>query len=409
MKNTPLNILIPNATGMTNIGDQAMLVKLIDIIRNEYPKSKFTIHSSLPELYDRKFAHKIDHTLYSWAVFSNTSALSRISKLAELLIKYLCIKTGIGNEWGNPQLNKLIRDYKTADIIFFVGGGYFRSKPGFTQTLNALMQLSMVEFSKLYNQPKVFAPISFGPFAYAWLERISAMSLKNIHLVSVRENFSYKKLYPYHLNQLVESTDHALLLNKASKNTKKNKNFTVGFTIRKWLEKDKQANFESSFTDALIKFSKQHHIVVQPIIQVDAPEYGDFDYQLTQEVVSKLQVNQIKVNPIFRPKNLDQAIQMYSTLDLLLGMRMHSNILAATQHVPFIAIAYEYKTIGISQYLHIDKYSVWCDQVTSNKLLKLLQDIYTNYDDVRAKLITRLSKVQAEENLKWNSIMKTIY
>ena len=49
-----MNILIPNATGPNNIGDQAALRALISLLRAKHKEATIIIHSSNPELYRKK-------------------------------------------------------------------------------------------------------------------------------------------------------------------------------------------------------------------------------------------------------------------------------------------------------------------------------------------------------------------
>lgn len=130
-----MRILIPNATGPTNIGDQAILEPLIKLIKTNYPKSTLTIHSSVPKKYKVKIADELANTLYSWAAFENRNILIRIYRVLTLFISYLSFRTQLNWIW-DKQLLTLITDYLKADMIVFVGGGYLRSQKGLTQSLN---------------------------------------------------------------------------------------------------------------------------------------------------------------------------------------------------------------------------------------------------------------------------------
>ncbi len=399
-----LHILVANATGPTNIGDQAMLMSLVKLIRESYRDSIITIHSSEHHLYTDKFFDKVDYTLYSWTVFSNTDIFVRVLKLIDLFIKYLAVILGVTPYFGYRKTNELLADYKRADVIFFVGGGYLRANKGFTQILNALMQVLMIEFAKLFKAPKIVAPISFGPYAYKWLEKVSVNSLKPLDCVSVREKISYDRLRNKGVKNLILSTDHALLLDGVDKSY--NGHFTLGFTIRKWLEAEKQRKFEKYYFLALRKFAKRHDVLVQPIIQVDCPQYGDHDYQLTADLSRELRKSQVKVNPIARPKTLEAAIDFYGKINMCLGMRMHSNILSAISNTPFLAIAYEHKTEGICLDLNMANYLIRCELVNESNLYQLLEQLYRNFNDKKEDLKHSLEKLRERETAVWRTIIR---
>lgn len=211
-KQRKVRILIPNATSPKNIGDLAMLVSLIDLINKSVENAYIIVHSSDPLLHDKKIANKIDDTLYSWAAFENRSVASRVYRLFLLISSYLQIKLSF-LPLLNKRLNNLVNDYKTADIIIFVGGGYLRSRKGFTQSLNLIMQLLLFQYAKLFNSRKIVSPISFGPFAYKWQESLSAKILNGLEIIAAREEFSYQLMKNNKVPNLILSSDHALLLN----------------------------------------------------------------------------------------------------------------------------------------------------------------------------------------------------
>ncbi len=366
------HILIANATGPTNIGDQAMLQTLLDLLKNAYPHRKIVVHSSVPDLYTN-FPHKVKHTLYSWSVFETQTTVVRIKRMIDLLTKYVAMLVGLNHQFGNTYSQELINDYKNAELIVFAGGGYLRSKPGLTQTLNALMQLVMVEFAKLVSAPKIFAPISFGPYAYTWLEKLSAKSLLTLDLVTAREHYSFDKLKAYGLKNIAAAHDHALFLPLLAK--KKLSQLTVGFTIRSWLPKPQQKIFENHYLQALSAFAHKHSLHIQPIVQVDAPTYGDDDFAITKRLVKKLKQAGHVVLPIQKPTSVSAALKVYSQLHVLLGMRMHANILAATQNVPFVAIAYEYKTLGICKKLGLSSV-IKAEETSAKNLLAMLEAVF---------------------------------
>lgn len=150
-----MKILIPNVTGPTNVGDQAILKGLLGVLREKYPDAYITIHTSNPELYSEKMVDKINPHLYFWTAFSNRNNIIRIVRLFQLLLQYILCTVKIYLPVGESQLLDIVNDYRKADLIIFAGGGYLRSKTGFTQTLNLLMMLFMLRFSRLFSVKKI--------------------------------------------------------------------------------------------------------------------------------------------------------------------------------------------------------------------------------------------------------------
>lgn len=399
-------ILIPNATSPRNLGDLAMLESLVSLVKEHYPNASITIHSVEPRLYGKnKF--KVRDTLYSWAVFSRLHSASRIVRLIQLGIAYFSIKYKLKPALSliNSRLAQLVHDYAEADIIFFVGGGYLRSKKGVTQSLNFIMQLVMFKFANLFHAKKYIAPVSFGPFAYKWQELFAAHCLRNSQLVTVREEYSLSILQKYHMDNLHLSFDHALLTERYKSKKNGRKKIVLGFTVREWLDKEKQRGFEDSLVSVLKKFSNVTGATIKPIIQVDAPLYGEDDKKVTKRIVARLKKYRVKLDKVAHEKSLTSIKKIYTNIDLLLGMRMHSNILAAVQHTPFVAISYEHKTEGISKLLKLDKYSIKCDEVDEEKLFALLMRAYKQRKILKNKLVNTIKRIQKNEQEKWSQFL----
>src|SRR3989344_9164474 len=97
------------------------------------------------------------------------------------------------------------------------------------------------------------------------------------------------------IKNLILSSDHALFVKRKSFKKKTNPHFILGFTIRKWFEEKRQSELENKIVNGLAAFSKLNNLLLQPIIQVDAPEYGDNDVDIMKEIVIKLKLNGCKV------------------------------------------------------------------------------------------------------------------
>lgn len=409
MKKNRLKILIPNATSPVNLGDQAMLEVLLRLVKSTHRNAKVTIHSTDPQLYKQNTTYRVDHTLYSWSVFSSEKWLVRVFRLMQLVVHYFGKKFRVNINLPFKDYNKmkdLINDYEKADLIIFAPGGYIRSKKGLTQTLNLFMQLFLFELAKLFYAKKIVAPISFGPFAYKWQGKIAAKALQGLDLVAAREKYSYKLMKDYKVSNLILSSDYALLLKKKARKTNKGKRIVLGFTIRSWFQKKRQNDFEEAFTEAIRRFSIKANATIQPIAQVNAPKYGEDDVSSTKKIIAKIKNKNVDVLKIKKPHTVKGALEAYSNIDLLLGMRMHSNILAAIQGTPFVAVSYEYKTEGIMESLGVKQFCISCEEMTANKLTNLLNDLYKAKSTVRKRIEESIKSIKSVEDKRWGYLLK---
>lgn len=411
MNKNKIKILIPNATSPQNVGDAAILQSLLTLLESSFVDPEIIVHSSESHLYKLNVSAVRD-TLYHWAIFKEPSAITRINRLMLLCIAVVVWKMRLQKTVRFPrQLQLLFDDYLSADYIVYVGAGALRSRPGFSQSLNVIMTCSSFLFGSLSGAKTITAPISFGPFASKWQEKFVGRILKGLDVVSVREKFSYQILKKYR-NKVVASQDSALLLTSDllhEKNNKKIKRekFVIGFTIRNWFEPMQQKKFETAYLSALIQFGKNEKIVFQPIAQVNSLKYGDIDVKLANKFAAGLRMSGAKVLPTITNKTVKQAQAVYSSLDLLIGMRMHSNILAATVGVPFIALSYEYKTDGLAESLGLQNYCLKVEAVTAERLFTLINSAYLDISLMTNIMQSNLKRIRKQENKLWKYIFKS--
>lgn len=403
-----LKILIPNATSPLNLGDQVMLEELLKLLKSTHRNGEITIHSTDPKLYKKNPQYKIDHTLYSWSVFTSKKSIVRLIRLMQLIIHCLGKKYHINITLpfkDDNKIKEIINDYEKADLVVFAPGGYLRSQKGLTQTLNLFMQLVPFEFAKLFYGKIIVAPMSFGPFGYRWQERIAAKAIQGLDLVGAREKYSYRLMKDHKVNNLILSSDFALLLKKKTGKINKSTRSVLGFTIRTWFYKKKQEDFEENVVEAIRKFSVKTNSIIQPIVQVHAPKYGEDDAIVTKKIIAKIKTKDVDLLKMKTIKNAQDALNVFSNIDLHLGMRMHSNIFAAIQGTPFVAISYEHKTEGIAEQITMGKYCINGEKVDKDNLYNLLIDAYKNRNNLRNKLLNSIKTIQDKEEKRWRLIL----
>jgi colanic acid/amylovoran biosynthesis protein len=405
-KKSKVKILIPNATSPKNLGDLSMLVVLIKILKTVYKNPEIIVHSMDSHLHSKNIASRVDQTLYGYTIFSNRNPFVRVIKLAELFFKYFLYKFNLSFLF-KTKLDSLIEDYKSSNLIIFVGNGNIRSKKGLTQGLNLVMMLMLFQFAKIFKAKKIVSPISFGPFGYSWQEKMAAKVIGNLDLVAARENISFDILRKNKVNNLISASDHALLT-RIKKRKLRKKYPILGFTIREWLGKDHQISFEEEIILGLQKFAKKYNSQILPIIQVNAPEYGESDNLSIKRIVKGLKDKKVKVLQVKKATDIKSALNIYSNIDLLLGMRMHSNILAATQGTPFVSIAYEHKSEGITKQLKMDEFCIKCTDVNQDAIFDLLSKVHLQKNKLQKKLLKSVKKIQKSEMPRWVNLIQTI-
>ena len=368
------------------------------------------IHTKNPELYEKKYLGKIAPSLYHYIALSESNVIVVILRMIKILMYSQIVKSR-----SRPFVSrrsdtavKIMNDYIQADVIIFSGGGYLRSQKGVRQSLNLLLQLVPFVVAKSVKRKIIVAPNSFGPFAYTWQYKATAKVLNCCDIVAAREEKSYALMKSYGVKNLLLLNDLALLVNKTKSINKKNN--IVGFTIRNWLHNPvQQEKLEFSYANALIRLSKRTGATIAPIIQVASRDFPfEDDKESVRRVYNRLVAGHVPVSVPIKLKSLKHAANVYGRLDLLLGMRMHSNILAATQGVPFVAVSYEHKTDGIAKQIGMEKYCISADMVDGKSLYRLLANAYKNRIQIRNQLSIRVTSIRTRGKRQWENIFSSV-
>ena len=262
-----MNILIPNGPDAKNLGDVAIYESLVSRL---YQKRHQVIAHRFDPVPEKGI--EVRTNIYYWAVFQNRNLFVRITRVF-LLLTALFLPSGL-----EPLLPKALRsmlfDYKKADKVILKGGGYFRSRPGLTQQINAVMNCVYILFAKKYEKEVTIRPMSFGPFSNKFTEWICAKGVSLADKIYVRDRVSFKLLQKYISKQkLFEKKDEGFF-EKTIKVTK-NEVKTLGFTVREWVKKSKRSAFLENFATLIEQTVLDKNCSeIQPIVQVDAPEYN---------------------------------------------------------------------------------------------------------------------------------------
>ena len=405
-----MKILIPNVTGNTNVGDQAILVGLISIIKRESKKSKIYVQSTYPQLSNKK----VYPSLFHYLVISDKNNFARLKKIIFYLLWCLSALLTFENKIRGflpYDLQKIIKQYHDSDLIVFVGGGYLKTKKGVTQSLNLFLQLLMIANAELLGKKWIVAPISIGPFAYGWQLSLVSKVLSKASLVCLREKISFELLKTKQLKNILLLDDTAFLIQKDKMVTKsKTKKLQIGFNIRNWYaDKNRQDQLELTCVSALENVSKKMNAKIIPIIQVYSPDFpNDSDYESVMNVYDQLNKRNLDVAKPVKIRSVAHAKQVYGNLDLHVGMRLHSIIISAVQGVPFQAISYEHKSEGVLKMLDMEKYCISCDMIDKDTLAENIMSNVRERLKIKKKMKARIEQNNKNSRTEWHLILNNL-
>ncbi len=171
---------------------------------------------------------------------------------------------------------------------------------------------------------------------------------------------------------------------------KEGKPFTIGISLLYHLpdpEKSfpKLAEHIAAFIDSLP--ADKFKVVLLPML-VSEREPND-DLWASQQV-QKLLAGNSAMCEIYHASGLEDMVSKLGSFDLVIGTRLHANILGTFSATPCLGIAYRAKVSSFFRDNDIQQYCIGLDQL--DRLPGLFWDMYNQYDDGIARQFYEVSK-----------------
>jgi colanic acid/amylovoran biosynthesis protein len=412
-----IRVFAPGGYTNLNTGDGLLLIALNEALKRVFGNDVMpTYLTTTPELDRVALGLKVDSYLMS--------RYGRFMRYGGALARRMGSRGGVvylGIGWGwialirswlvverlSPRLAKSmlpqpilqrIRALRASDAVVSVPGGYFLSPTALDAAwLNHWIELSLAVMLK---RPTVLGPCSLGPFhgpqrrLMRWLfERVDGIALREGESETHVRGTGYR-------GPLIRTTDAGfgvdLLPPGAAQHPPTERAQTdlpdtdrvetgpplIGVSVR-WFHfagspdpAAAQRRYFQSVAEALTTLMGDSGRAVF-VPQVRAA--GDDDIAAAREVVA-LMPPVLRARVSVKEENLTpyEAAALYASFDLLIGTRMHANIISMLVGTPAVAIAYEHKTTGIMNELGLDDLVVDIAQCTTDALLTRCRAILTD-------------------------------
>ncbi|MHA1943739.1 MAG: polysaccharide pyruvyl transferase family protein [Candidatus Thorarchaeota archaeon] len=133
----------------------------------------------------------------------------------------------------------------------------------------------------------------------------------------------------------------------------------------------------ADLADRLITTGRQ--VVFLPMHQVPP----DDDCAVIQEIRERMQRSAPALKPDEDPSLVTNLL---GRMDMVVGMRLHSVLLASSRHVPVCAIGFDMKVGSFMDYLSMGRYCESIHTMTYEKLHEMTEDCWRNRNAIRARL-----------------------
>ena len=333
-----------------NAGDFAITLGSIDVLLHmgfhvklfsRYCSKNRDYHESKKSLIER-YGDEIE-------IFESPFNLDRTDNILNTSINYV---RGVLVVLGVNRQSRFRRELLSTDLLIFNGGNLFRCSSfiDFTRLIALLYPLKIAQ--------KVKKPYLIFPQSASTLNRVGKYVLKPIlqkaQTVMLREKESYQYLQAMISNKnFVQTIDLAYFIDKSNlKHIDKNYIGYVAFTLRfhtvgdiKYLPKKEIDKICRTVGKIITQIRKTHKILI--IVQTKKDE------ELSKKIAED---NGVELLVCY---DVQILISTYKQVSLLIGMRLHSMILALSVGTPCIGLFYKewgLKNPGLMKYFDMPFY-----------------------------------------------------
>lgn len=346
-------ILLAGYYGFGNLGDEAILEMVLEQVLEITNKDNITVLSGNKATTNRKY--NID-TIHRYDVFS------------------------------------IIRKLKASYILVFGGGSLLQDV---TSKRSIYYYLFLIRLAKLMGNKVVMLSQGIGPLVNENSKRSVAKTLNMVDYITVRDKYSKVFLgsIGVNINKVYLSADPVICLRDNENYENNNDNAKrVCFSLRNWKGSDVGEKI-SSITEMLINNGIECYFI---------PFYYDEDLELILNIEKKIGNRAI----YYKEKlSTNEAYDIIKNMNLLVGVRLHSLIFAATANVPFVAVSYDQK---VDQFANSLNMSVACniDNIDSDLLFEEIKEKLENEKEEKKELYNEVINLRESINVNYEILKK---
>ncbi len=351
-----MKIALSGYYGFDNAGDEALLTAITRSIHKYRPDAEFVVFSGHPD--HTKSAHQIRAIYYM-----------------------------------NPI--KVLREISRCDLLISGGGSIFQD---ITSRRSLAYYICIVALAKLFKKKVIFYAQGVGPINHAFSKMLMRLIANRVDIITLRDEESRRLLNSIGVTkppQLITADpvfalqtsekDHQLAsqivssLNNCSHGI-------IGVSVRDWAKLD---GYQEKLAKVLDALSAQGYGIL--FIPFAWPQ----DIKASQSVIKHMKSTPLLVD---QKLNSHQLLALMSKTKIMIGMRLHALIFAASQETVFAGLSYDPKVDAFLNLYNMKPLPI--NDVDA--MLKQIQDLLTS-GTLRQTIINK-SKLMSEKALE-NAIL----
>ena len=351
------DVMISGYYGFNNSGDDAILMAIIDNLRNIQKDIRIVVLSKTPEI-----------TASNYGVDS----IDRFN------------------------LFKVIKTMKKTRLFLNGGGNLIQDV---TSTRSLMYYLATIYLAKLVGLKVMLYSNGIGPVSRGFNRYFTSRLINLVDVITLREKTSSLELEALGINkpEIIVTADPALGLLPASPEEVENifskegisgDCTLIGFSIRKWAGYDGYSRIIAQAADYLEERYNAKAVFI--------PLHFPSDLSVAEDIASKMKHSPFILRNMY---GIDKTLGVIKRMDLVLGMRLHALIYSVSLAVPVIGLIYDPKVQGFLEYVKQPSGGNVAD-LELESLKKLIDEVWSNNTAIAQQLDegNMLLKQKAYEN-----------
>lgn len=349
-----MKIAIHGFYGMGNLGDEAILRALLQIL-DGFPTIEAVVFAKRPE---------------------QVSGIHGVRSVRSS---------------GKRSFLRRAWEIGTSNLFVLGGGGLLKDYGDDSSSLEAWLRL--LRLAQMLNVRTALGAVGVESIRYEDSKKTLRRILDRVDLAMVRDNHSKEVLLDIGVkNRIRITSDPAVLL--ADPKPRESDDLLVlpriMICVRHWFSKGNYVE-DPEVNENLIRSlaAAADHLVEHHSAQIDFVPFRttsyDDDRVVANQVISHMKCTK-NVDVCPSTPGVDDFIDMLDRTSLVIGMRLHSLILATGVGLPVIGLEYMPKVRAYMQSLNQGDYSLRLQEVTSDRLIGLVEDTVEQYS-ARSRLI----------------------
>ncbi|PAB58759.1 polysaccharide pyruvyl transferase CsaB [Anaeromicrobium sediminis] len=357
-------ITISGYYGFNNIGDEAILVSMINSLKKRIDKVQVTVLSANPHMTSEKHG---------------VSAVDRKS------------------------LKGVLDAIKDCDLFISGGGSLLQDV---TSRRSIIYYLVIMFMSLILRKKILIYSQGIGPISTTSNRIFTKFILNRVEAITVRDEKSKKELIDMGVSEppIFVTADPVIGLDKVCldfgekiiKEEKRNNNKIIGFAMRGWRDNVEFNNKICKVADRIIK-ELGYEVAFIPF------HYGE-DIKIMDYIENNMEKDAIFIRKRYE---IHEMLSIIGNFQLLVGVRLHSLIFAAVMNTPIIGISYDPKINSFMESINLDT----CGTVKDLDEEALFLDIRSkldNLDEEKSDLYNNVEKIKDDLKINDEVVQKLI-